>query len=279
MPAESEVQARILSRLVTHTPFPLLILHQVTGRELDASADGVAVRFRADKENFQPMIGVSAVVAQQLRPLAIVTNQNVDVAVIIEIAGRCAAAYAGRLHAGTEPQAHVFKPAPPDIAEHQLGLTIACIGAIALDVIQYVSIGHKEITRTVVVVIKEAGSKTAQIVCVVADAGEQGIVVEALVSKVPVKAAKLQVEMRDKQILPIGAGDVRGIHSHSGLRLTVAADRDSQSVSNFAKRAVALVAKEVVWHAVVGDKDVLPAIVVVVEGNHTQSVARLFAYA
>src|SRR5439155_15582882 len=53
---------------------------------------------------------------------------------------------------------------------------------------------------------------------------------------------------------------------------------DACQVTDLAKRPVTIVVKKKVGHRVVGDENVLPAVIVVVEGHHAQPVAGLQAH-
>src|SRR5208337_1886020 len=80
--------------------------------------------------------------------------------------------------------------------------------------------------------------------------------------------------MRHDQIHATTAGRVGSVGSHAGLELPVRAHRDAGKISHLAKSSVAVVVKQIVGHVVVGDEDVLPAVVVVVERHNAQAVAR-----
>ena len=83
--AEAEMQPRVLCRLIAHAPFFLIVKNQVAGSDLHASSDGVAIRTRADEKKLEPVIGVAAIVAEKLRGLPIVANDDVQISVVIKI--------------------------------------------------------------------------------------------------------------------------------------------------------------------------------------------------
>src|SRR5271157_6161983 len=83
--SQPEVQAGILSGLITHAALSLIIENQISRRELDPSPHTITIRLRSDKKNLQPVIGVAAVVAEQLGRLAVVVHENVEVPIIVEI--------------------------------------------------------------------------------------------------------------------------------------------------------------------------------------------------
>ena len=69
-----------------------VLSHAGRRHHLHAASDAVAIRFRADGANADPVVAVAAVVAQHVRLLADVADDDVDVAIVIEIAERGAAA-------------------------------------------------------------------------------------------------------------------------------------------------------------------------------------------
>src|SRR5260370_35973871 len=75
---------------------------------------------------------------------------------------------------------------------------------------------------------------------------------------------------------PLSRG-VGGVRSHAGFELSIGADGDSGQISRFAKSPIAIVVKEEVGHVVVGDENVLPAVVVVVERHHSETVPALYS--
>src|SRR5439155_1329299 len=70
-------------------------------------------------------------------------------------------------------------------------------------------------------------------------------------------------------------GGVGGVRSHTRFELPIDADRHTRRVSYLSKRAIAIVMEQIIRHVVVGDKNVLPPVVVIVKGDHTQPVPRL----
>src|SRR5229473_6638717 len=85
MLAEPEMQPRILGGLIAHATFSLIVKNQIAGSDFHASADGVAIRTRADEEKLQPVIGVASVVAQQLRCLPIVADEDIEVSIVVKV--------------------------------------------------------------------------------------------------------------------------------------------------------------------------------------------------
>ena len=143
---------------------------------------------------------------------------------------------------------------------------------ITLDVIQHVSIRHEQIARAVVVIIEEPRSEATHVECGIRKLGAESPIIEGPISHVLIEARQLHIEMGDDQVHAAAARCVRSISSHSCLELTVTADRHSCEIGNFSESSVAIVVKQRIGHVIVGDKNVLPAVVVVVEGDNAQSI-------
>src|SRR6266536_3682056 len=129
------MQAWVLRRLITHPAFALVIQFQVAGSDRNSRDDTVTIGLGADQQDFQPVVGIAALVAQELRSLPAIVHKNVEIAVVIEIAYRGAAADARQEKIGAELVADVFKYAAAGVAKHEFRLRILCIGVIALDVV------------------------------------------------------------------------------------------------------------------------------------------------
>src|SRR5437870_4327454 len=81
----------------------------------------------------------------------------------------------------------------------------------------------------------------------------------------------------DKNILVPIAIEILGIDSHASSNGTIWIQRTVCFQGNFLKSSVTVIAKEKVWDAIVGLKDVHLSIVVVIEGNHAQTFADMFS--
>src|SRR5580658_7738807 len=160
-PSQSEMQARILRGLITHSTLTLVMKYEVAGGNFHSCADSVAIRLSADQKNLEPMVRIAAIVAQQLRGLAAIIHENIEIAIIVEVGDGSATANARQLKIHTKPVADVFENSVTGIAEHHLRFGILRIRVVKLDVVEDVSIGQEEISRTVVVVIHEARAEGA----------------------------------------------------------------------------------------------------------------------
>ena len=74
--SEAEVNARIVGGHVTHAALPLLILRESFGNQLQRRAHAVAIRLGSYQHHFQPVVGIAAIVAQQLGVIAADRNRR-----------------------------------------------------------------------------------------------------------------------------------------------------------------------------------------------------------
>src|SRR6267143_2629281 len=89
---QTKMNPRIIRRHIAHSALGLLNVCDSLGGQLQRRAEPIAVGACTDQQNFQPVIGVPAIVAQKLRIIAAIVDGDVDVTVIVEISGGQAAA-------------------------------------------------------------------------------------------------------------------------------------------------------------------------------------------
>src|SRR5215470_5212258 len=83
---QAEMQPRVALRDVTRAAPHFVYLRQIAGDDFDLGADAVAVALDADRPDRHEVIRVAAVVPQQLRRAVQIVDDNVNIAVIIQIA-------------------------------------------------------------------------------------------------------------------------------------------------------------------------------------------------
>src|SRR6476469_2437143 len=111
------MQPRILRRLITHAAFALIVQNQISCSELHARADSVAIGLGPDQQNLQPVVRIAAIVAQKLRRLAIIADQNIELAIVVEIADRSTSAHARKCKVGPKLIADIFESAAASVPE------------------------------------------------------------------------------------------------------------------------------------------------------------------
>ena len=116
--AQPEVQPQVVHGIEAGLAQHFLSLPLVAVIRRDPRADRAAIGFHADQFHFQPVMIAAHIVAQQRRRLVEIDDQDVDVAVIIEIAKRAAAAGMDGGYARPRLFDQLFKFAIPQVAEN-----------------------------------------------------------------------------------------------------------------------------------------------------------------
>src|SRR2546421_1026223 len=83
--AQAKMNSRIAGRHVAHAAFGLFDVGDAFGGEIQRRANSIAIGFCTNEQNFQPMIGVAAIVAKKLRIVTAIIDGDVDVPVVVEI--------------------------------------------------------------------------------------------------------------------------------------------------------------------------------------------------
>ena len=71
------MKSGILGGLVAHAALSLLVEDEITRGNFYPRADTISIRSCPNQQNLQPVIRIAAIVAEQLRPLAVVIDKNV----------------------------------------------------------------------------------------------------------------------------------------------------------------------------------------------------------
>jgi hypothetical protein len=95
--AQAKMETRVLSGLIAHAALPLIVKDEISRGYFQSCTNAISIGPRADQQDLQPVVGISSIIAQKLRSLAIVVHENVEVAVIIEVADRGSPAHPRQL--------------------------------------------------------------------------------------------------------------------------------------------------------------------------------------
>src|SRR5689334_4150390 len=99
----------------------------------DASADAAAVGFRADRADFDPIALVRGIAANELWRRVDAIHDEVEVAIVIEIAESAAARRRWSRDAGAGIERNVFEMAVAQVAIEEFALWIAGFGGELFD--------------------------------------------------------------------------------------------------------------------------------------------------
>src|SRR5579884_1035208 len=225
------------------------------------------------QENLKPMVRGVAFVSEQLGPPSVIADENIQVSVVIAVPDGCAPADAGNGKVRAKLVAYVLENAITPIAEHQFRFSVADVLMIKLNVVENVAVHHDNVARAVVIIIHEACAEAAVMPGGITELGGESRVFKAAVAQIAIKPRLLKIEMRHHNIQPAVAGGICRVGSHARFRGAVGADSDPGEITDLLKRSVMLVMEKEVGHGVIGDEDVLPAVLVVIKRHHTQTVA------
>src|SRR5882672_1009611 len=133
--------------------------------------------------------------------------------------------------------------------------------------------GHEDVARPVVVVIDEERTESAVPESGVAEFGRKRGGFQKTVAQSSIETGVFQIEVSDKNVRPAVSINIGGVGSHPRFGLAVFADGDAGLEGHFAEAPVTIVTEEEVRVGVVGDEDILPAVVVEVKSNNAQTAA------
>src|SRR5207249_1605899 len=92
---------------------------------LDARADAAAIRFCADGFDFDPIVAGAGIAAQKLRKIVDGVDEQVEIAVVVEVAESAATSGDGNRDAGTGVVRNVGEASVAEIFVEQLALRVA----------------------------------------------------------------------------------------------------------------------------------------------------------
>ena len=250
-------------------------LEPVLDGDLELGADGVAVAPGALEANRTQWFFDLRVVAEQGGRAVLVVDDDVDVAVVVDVAERRAPAHV----LGVEVRARRRgSPAGTacrlvDVAEEQGDLLVVDRLAEQAAVVVDVPVGHEAVGPAVVVEVGQRAAPADPRHGVGRQAEERRDVEEDPLAQVLVERVVLVGEIGDEQLGQAVAIDVLGVHPHPRLRLAVDVVGGARELGDVVERAVAPVEEQEVGVHVVGDVDVDQAVVVDVGRHHAEAVA------
>ena len=71
------MESGILGGLIAHATLSLIVENEITDRYFHARSDTISIRFRPNQENLELVIGIAAIIPEELWPLAVVVDENV----------------------------------------------------------------------------------------------------------------------------------------------------------------------------------------------------------
>src|SRR5256885_328471 len=141
----------------------------------DAGAYAAAIGFCADGADFDPIVFVGGVAADELWRSVDAIDDEVEIAVIVEVAEGTAARGGGSRNSSARGERDVFEVAVAQIAIEKFALWVTGFGGELFDFGIDVTVADEDVRPTIVVKIEKAAAP-AEILRVLAEAGlERGV--------------------------------------------------------------------------------------------------------
>src|SRR5262249_54468705 len=144
------------------------------------------------------------------------------------------------------------------------------------DVVVDVAVVDDHVEEAVEIVVEEGGAEAGEGETGRAETADGGTVLEGAVAAVAPVVVRLRREVGDEEVEAAVAVDVARIDGQGRRRAAVLFRADAGSEGDVAEATAAEVLVEAVDRAVVGDEQVGPAVVVVVEEDHPETLAARF---
>src|ERR1035438_5029948 len=122
------MQARVVRREKTGLAGQALCLHLSAVARQNSGADRTAIAFCSFQAHFDPMIAGGSVIAQKRRGLIAVHDENVEVAIVVEVAEGASAAHVARCNGGTGLIAQFEESSIALVAEYQTRIAGGILG-------------------------------------------------------------------------------------------------------------------------------------------------------
>src|SRR4029077_12043087 len=149
-------------------------------------SNAVTVALCTDSLNQEPMVAVRRRVIEQLRVPCNYGNNDVDLAVIIQVPKRCSTMCCAQTETRTCVCTYVLKGVVFHVLEDGVGLQIMLL-RINIGIFTDVRVGAEEVFVAVVVKVHDSSSPTAHLVCREANIGGISIHGEEVISLVSIQ--------------------------------------------------------------------------------------------
>src|SRR5579859_3140702 len=270
---QPEMDALVRAGTVASAAEHIGALADSSGRQEHFCADGIAGALgTADEFQGQPVVGVLDHVPKQGRRGIHIVEDNVDVAVVEEIAESGAASRNDGGESAACRGRNFLEFCAVEIAKklRALGPRGAPFCAVGDGV--DVAVGDEDVQKAIVVKVEKAGAPGEKRNCRVTETGAERDVCEIAVAVVAIKRFIVVGKGGDEKVelavaIVIAEGD-----AHGGLGAAFFVDSETTLIAHIFKGAVATVVIEVVGCGIVGDDKVEPTVVVEVGENRSEAV-------
>ena len=205
-----------------------------------ARANAAAIRFHANRADFDPIVTSARIATQKLRIIVYRVDDHIDVAVVVKIS-ESAATGSDRLgDARSALHRDILEAAVSQVSIEQLALRISGFGFELLDFWIYMPVTDQDVWPAIVVHIKKSAAP-AKVLRVRAEAGGKSCIFKIRAAEVVIKRRRVsgEISFNDIEIavhIVISRGD-----SHARLRLAIGTEGASGFQRDVHKFAIFLV--------------------------------------
>src|SRR5215469_15327149 len=197
--SDPEMEAGIIGRIIARLAHSSLCLHLVSIVDQHSGANGAAIRLHALELNFDPVLFSRKIVPQKGGRFVHVDDEDIDVAIVVEIAKSAAAAGMRFGYSGTRLSRKFLESSVSQVTEKDARRSIRIIRELAFH-FGVNAAGHNEqIRRPIIVEVKHTRPPTDE-ASLDSDFGSAGLVIKVALTIVSIHAAGIAHEMRLEQI-------------------------------------------------------------------------------
>src|SRR6266478_3839108 len=222
--AQPESQRRFRLRKIARPALHHARLRLPIVKNAHQRADSVAVRFRTDQMKANAAISSGVLVAIKISGAVVGGQQDVEIAVAIEVSVGQAAAYFGLREAATDIRSDVAEFPAAFVQKKLRRLRVADVAVNVAHGLFDVPVGDEQVQSAVKVHVEEGATETESALRRQANAGGEGNVVVASRAYGAIQANHLIVEIGDGDSGLAGIFEVGHVHAHTGARLTFGAE-------------------------------------------------------
>src|SRR5258708_33179765 len=222
------------------------------------------------------MVAAGRSVVEQFRRAADGRNHNVDLAVVVQVAERAAAVSRANLHAGPGFGADVPESSVVQVAKHGVGLPVVLL-YIDVGVLAYMRVGGEQVFVSVIVEVLDARAPAAPFETAKSDASLVTVIAEESIAFVAEQRAGFATEGRHDQTGLAAVIQIAKIHAHAGNGNSIVGIGDEGLDADFIESFATTVLKKKIPVVVVGDKNIHPAIIVVVGNGNAHALADMLS--
>src|SRR5258706_1025896 len=197
--AETKMQAQVVLREITSAAMDFAELLNTCRADGHAGADRSAIAFCADQIKQGAMVAIGIHVLEQRASLTNVEDDDVDIAVIEDIAEGCAAAALHGQSGESRSLGDFVEGAISIVAMEQHRLPVACSGFDRVDLREDMAVGNKDVEPGIVVHVEEARTPANQAIILLPKAGSPAHILESLGAEILVEPVGLLGEMGDEE--------------------------------------------------------------------------------